>query len=88
VQGEVARATVLASLKSVDAVVIFGEETPLQLIDALAPDVLVKGADYTVDGVVGADLVQRRGGRVLLAEMLPSHSTTNTIQRMAATGKA
>jgi D-beta-D-heptose 7-phosphate kinase/D-beta-D-heptose 1-phosphate adenosyltransferase len=88
VQGEVARATVLASLKSVDAVVIFGEDTPLELIDALAPDVLVKGADYTVDTVVGADLVQRRGGRVLLAELVPAQSTTNTIQRMAAAGKA
>jgi D-beta-D-heptose 7-phosphate kinase/D-beta-D-heptose 1-phosphate adenosyltransferase len=88
VQGEVARATVLASLKSVDAVVIFGEDTPLELIDALAPDVLVKGADYTVDTVVGADLVQQRGGKVLLVELVPAQSTTNTIQRMAAVGKA
>jgi D-beta-D-heptose 7-phosphate kinase / D-beta-D-heptose 1-phosphate adenosyltransferase len=87
VQSEVARATVLASLKFVDAVVIFGEDTPLQLIDALAPDVLVKGADYSVATVVGADLVQQRGGKVLLAQLLPSHSTTNTIQRIAATGK-
>jgi D-beta-D-heptose 7-phosphate kinase/D-beta-D-heptose 1-phosphate adenosyltransferase len=88
VQGEVARATVLASLKAVDAVVIFGEDTPLELIDALAPDVLVKGADYTVDTVVGADLVQRRGGKVLLAELVPAQSTTNTIARMSAARKA
>jgi D-beta-D-heptose 7-phosphate kinase/D-beta-D-heptose 1-phosphate adenosyltransferase len=88
VQGEVARATVLASLKAVDAVVIFGEDTPLELIDALAPDVLVKGADYTVETVVGADLVQRRGGKVLLAELVPAHSTTNTIARMSAARKA
>jgi D-beta-D-heptose 7-phosphate kinase/D-beta-D-heptose 1-phosphate adenosyltransferase len=88
VQSEVARATVLASLKAVDAVVIFGEDTPLELIDALAPDVLVKGADYTVDTVVGAELVQRRGGSVLLAELLPAHSTSSTIARMSATRKA
>jgi D-beta-D-heptose 7-phosphate kinase/D-beta-D-heptose 1-phosphate adenosyltransferase len=88
VQGEVARATVLASLKAVDAVVIFDEDTPLALIDALAPDVLVKGADYTVETVVGADLVQRRGGKVLLADLVPAHSTTNTIARMTAARKA
>jgi D-beta-D-heptose 7-phosphate kinase / D-beta-D-heptose 1-phosphate adenosyltransferase len=79
---------VLASLKAVDAVVIFGEDTPLELIDALSPDVLVKGADYTVDTVVGADLVQRRGGKVLLAELVPAQSTTNTIARMSAARKA
>jgi D-beta-D-heptose 7-phosphate kinase / D-beta-D-heptose 1-phosphate adenosyltransferase len=88
VQGEVARATVLASLKAVDAVVIFSEDTPLELIDALAPDVLVKGADYTVETVVGAELVKQRGGQVLLAELLPAHSTSSTIERMAATRKA
>jgi D-beta-D-heptose 7-phosphate kinase/D-beta-D-heptose 1-phosphate adenosyltransferase len=80
-QSEIARATVLASLKSVDAVVIFEEDTPMQLIDLLEPDVLVKGADYTSDQVVGADLVARRGGRVLLAELIPGHSTTNTLER-------
>ena len=83
VQSEVARATVLASLKSVDAVVIFGDETPLKLIDALQPDVLVKGADYTVSTVVGADLVLARGGQVLLAELVPAQSTTNTLKRVA-----
>jgi D-beta-D-heptose 7-phosphate kinase/D-beta-D-heptose 1-phosphate adenosyltransferase len=88
VQGEVARATLLASLKAVDAVVIFGEDTPLVLIDALSPDVLVKGADYTVETVVGAELVQQRGGKVLLAELLPAHSTTSTIARMSAARKA
>jgi D-beta-D-heptose 7-phosphate kinase/D-beta-D-heptose 1-phosphate adenosyltransferase len=87
VQSEVARATVLASLKSVDAVVIFGEDTPLQLIEALRPDVLVKGADYTVDKVVGADLVIKRGGKVVLAELLQGHSTTDTVRRVATTQK-
>jgi D-beta-D-heptose 7-phosphate kinase/D-beta-D-heptose 1-phosphate adenosyltransferase len=84
VQNEVARATVLASLKSVDAVVIFGEDTPLTLIEALQPDVLVKGADYSVDQVVGADLVRQRGGRVVLAELVPGHSTTETLKRVGS----
>ncbi|MGH8141007.1 MAG: D-glycero-beta-D-manno-heptose-7-phosphate kinase [Steroidobacteraceae bacterium] len=84
VQGEVARATLLASLKAVDAVVIFEEDTPLELILALQPDVLLKGADYTVDAVVGADLVLQRGGKVLLVDLVPAHSTTGTIQRIAA----
>lgn len=83
VQSEVARATVLASLKSVDAVVIFGEDTPLKLIETLQPDVLVKGADYTVGTVVGAELVLSRGGQVLLAELVPKQSTTNTLERVA-----
>ncbi len=84
IQSEVARATVLAAVKSVDAVVIFAEDTPLHLIDALEPDVLVKGADYTVDTVVGADLVTRRGGRVVLAHLLAGHSTTETVKRVAS----
>ena len=83
VQGEVARATVLAAIKSVDAVVIFAEDTPLHLIEALEPDVLVKGADYTVATVVGADLVLKRGGKVVLAELLSGHSTTETVKRVA-----
>src|SRR5579862_2609261 len=84
VQGEVARATVLASLKAVDAVVIFEDDTPLALIDALRPDVLVKGADYRVETVVGAELVISRGGKVVLAELVPEQSTTNTIERISA----
>jgi len=83
VQGESARAAVLSSLAPVDLVVIFTEDTPLALIEALKPDVLVKGADYTVDQVVGGDLVRGWGGRVLLADLKPGHSTTATIQRMA-----
>ncbi len=83
VQPEAARATVLAAVKSVDAVVIFDEDTPIKLIDVLAPDVLVKGADYRLDQVVGADLVMRRGGKVLLAELLDGHSTTETVKRVA-----
>lgn len=84
-QNETARATVMASLAQVDMVVLFAEDTPMRLIRALRPDVLVKGADYTIDQVVGADLVQSWGGIVLLVELEAGHSTTGTIRRMAAT---
>jgi len=83
IQSEVARATVVAAVKSVDAVIIFAEDTPLNLIEALEPDVLVKGADYTPDRVVGADLVTRRGGKLFLAPLLEGHSTSNTVKRVA-----
>ncbi len=83
IQPEAARAAVLASLATVDLVVIFSEDTPLDLIEAIRPDVLVKGADYALDAVVGADLVQGYGGRVLLVDLEPGHSTTATIARMA-----
>jgi len=83
VQTEAARAQVLASLASVDLVVIFTDDTPLALIEALRPDVLVKGADYHRDEVVGGDLVEGWGGEVLLATLLPGYSTTATIARLA-----
>jgi D-beta-D-heptose 7-phosphate kinase/D-beta-D-heptose 1-phosphate adenosyltransferase len=88
VQSEVARATVLAAVKSVDAVVIFSEDTPINLIEALAPDVLVKGADYTVATVIGADLVIARGGKVVIADLLAGHSTTETVKRVATSATA
>ncbi|MFZ0018184.1 MAG: D-glycero-beta-D-manno-heptose-7-phosphate kinase [Acetobacteraceae bacterium] len=81
-QNETARATVMASLAPVDMVVLFAEDTPLELIRVLRPAVLVKGADYSIDQVVGADLVQSWGGTVLLVELQPGHSTTGTIRRM------
>jgi D-beta-D-heptose 7-phosphate kinase/D-beta-D-heptose 1-phosphate adenosyltransferase len=84
VQSETARATVMASLAPVDMVVLFDQETPLDLIRALRPDVLVKGADYTVDQVVGGDLVRGWGGRVVLVDLQEGHSTTGTIKRMTA----
>ncbi|WP_413207274.1 D-glycero-beta-D-manno-heptose-7-phosphate kinase [Rhodospirillum sp. A1_3_36] len=83
VQSEMARATVLASLASVDLVVLFGQDTPIDVIRTLLPDVLVKGADYTVDTVVGADLVQANGGRVVLAKLEDGFSTTATIARLS-----
>ncbi len=83
IQGEPGRATVLASLSSVDLVVVFSEDAPLRLIEAIRPDVLVKGADYRLDGVVGADFVQGYGGRVLLADLAEGYSTSSTIAKMA-----
>ena len=81
-QNESARSAVLASLAAVDLVTIFGEDTPLSLIEQIRPDVLIKGSDYTIATVVGADVVQRHGGRVILAELLPGHSTTGTIAKL------
>ena len=86
VQPEAARAAVLASLSAVDLVVIYDEDTPEQTLQLLRPELLVKGADYTIDNVVGADLVQSWGGRVWLAELLPGFSTTATVRRIAAGG--
>jgi D-beta-D-heptose 7-phosphate kinase/D-beta-D-heptose 1-phosphate adenosyltransferase len=82
IQGEAARAAVLASLASVDLVTMFDEDTPVELIRLLRPDVLVKGADYTVAQVVGAELMPEWGGTVKLAELLPGQSTTATVARI------
>jgi D-beta-D-heptose 7-phosphate kinase / D-beta-D-heptose 1-phosphate adenosyltransferase len=82
IQGEAARAAVLASLASVDCVTLFEEDTPIELIKALRPDVLVKGADYTIERVVGGDLMAEWGGVVKLAELLPGNSTTATVARI------
>jgi D-beta-D-heptose 7-phosphate kinase/D-beta-D-heptose 1-phosphate adenosyltransferase len=84
VNAEAARALVLAALETVDAVVLFDEDTPLSLIEALKPDVLVKGADYKIEDIVGADVVRENGGRVVLAQLLPGQSTTATIARIDA----
>ena len=81
-QPEAARAAVLASLASVDLVCLFEEDTPLEILRQIKPDLLVKGADYTVQQVVGAREVQSWGGRVALAELLPGHSTTATLARL------
>jgi D-beta-D-heptose 7-phosphate kinase/D-beta-D-heptose 1-phosphate adenosyltransferase len=76
------RAAVIAALASVDAVISFDDDTPLSLITRLKPDVLIKGADYTVDTVVGAEEVQASGGRVALIDLVDGHSTTKTIGKM------
>jgi D-beta-D-heptose 7-phosphate kinase/D-beta-D-heptose 1-phosphate adenosyltransferase len=83
-QNEMARATVMASMAPVDLVTLFDEDTPLEMIQALRPDILVKGSDYTVDQVVGGDLVQGWGGKVVLVTLREGHSTTGTIKRMTA----
>ncbi|MHC8507929.1 MAG: D-glycero-beta-D-manno-heptose 1-phosphate adenylyltransferase [Rhodospirillales bacterium] len=82
VQNEAARARVLASLADADAVVVFNDDTPMEIIRALRPDVLVKGADYKKRDVVGAAYVERAGGKVFLAGLEAGHSTTETVAKM------
>ncbi len=83
IQNETARSIVLASLATVDLVIIFSEDTPIRLIEGVRPDVLVKGADYTIETVVGADFVQSYGGKIVLAKLVDGQSTTRTIQKIA-----
>ena len=82
IQKEDARAAVLASLADIDGVVIFTEDKPLGLIESIRPDILIKGADYTVETVVGADLVQGWGGKIVLAKLVEGESTTSTIAKL------
>jgi len=84
IRSEVDRAYVLAALADVDAVVIFEQDTPYELIQRLQPDVLVKGGDYTPETIVGADLVSARGGQVLVVPLTPGQSTTSIVQRLRA----
>lgn len=76
------RASVLAALLCVDYVCIFDEDTPLQLIQKVKPDVLVKGGDYTIDKIVGADFVQSYGGSVEIIPLLPGYSTTDIVNKL------
>jgi rfaE bifunctional protein nucleotidyltransferase chain/domain len=80
-QDEQARMRVIAALQVVDAVALFAEDTPLELITRVRPEILVKGADYSVQTIVGAELVLSYGGQVLPLELLPGHSTTEIIRR-------
>ena len=82
VNSEAERAEVVAALASVDAVVIFDEDTPHDLITALQPDVLVKGADWAEDAIVGRDIVEARGGRVVRVAIEPGHSTTSIVEKV------
>jgi D-beta-D-heptose 7-phosphate kinase / D-beta-D-heptose 1-phosphate adenosyltransferase len=88
VQNENARAAVMSSLSPVDLIVIFGEDTPLALIEALCPDALIKGADYAKSQVVGADIVEGYGGRVVLVDFVASQSTTAIIAAMKTARKS
>jgi D-beta-D-heptose 7-phosphate kinase/D-beta-D-heptose 1-phosphate adenosyltransferase len=85
VMPEAARARVVAGLASVDCVVLFDGDTPLELIQALAPDVLVKGADYPRASIVGGDWVEARGGRVVQVPLVSGYSTTSLVERLRAT---
>jgi len=76
------RARVIAALAAVDCVVVFGEETPLELIRRLKPDVLVKGADYALDAIVGAEDVVAWGGRVVRVPLLEDKSTTTLLHKL------
>ena len=77
------RAEVLAALEAVDLVAVFGEDTPLKLIERVRPKVLVKGGDYRREDVVGYDLVEAAGGETILVDLVPGHSTTALVRRSA-----
>lgn len=82
ISNETSRARVLASFSFVDYVVVFDEDTPLRLIEAIVPDILVKGGDYSRDTVVGADFVEQNGGRLELLSLVQGESTTRLVERM------
>lgn len=87
IQNQESRARLLAALSVVDMVVYFEEDTPLELITKLVPDVLIKGSDYTIDRVVGADIVQANGGKVVLADLKQGFSTTSTVAKLQGVAK-
>lgn len=86
VQDESSRSSVLAALANVDGVVLFDEETPLELIRDLMPDVLVKGGDYAPNEVVGREVVERGKGRVVIVPLVPGQSSTKLAARLKAVG--
>ncbi|MGQ0734960.1 MAG: D-glycero-beta-D-manno-heptose 1-phosphate adenylyltransferase [Acidobacteriota bacterium] len=85
---EAERAEVLAALSAVDAVVVFDEETPFDLVKALEPDVLVKGADWAPGTIVGAEFVEQRGGQVLRVPVEEGYSTSRLIETIRATARS
>lgn len=82
INGEEARSRMLAALSFVDGITVFGEETPKELIESLKPDILVKGSDYTVENIVGADSVIANGGEVKTIDLVNGYSTTNIIEKI------
>jgi D-beta-D-heptose 7-phosphate kinase/D-beta-D-heptose 1-phosphate adenosyltransferase len=82
VQSESERAFVLAAVEAVDLVVVFSEDTPLELVKLLQPDVIVKGGDYTEDTIVGASEVKKHGGKVVVVPLTPGQSTTAIIGKL------
>lgn len=85
VMPEAGRARVVAGFAAVDCVVLFDGDTPIDLIETLAPDVLVKGADYPRSSIVGADWVEAHGGRVVRVPLVAGFSTTSLVERLRAT---
>jgi D-beta-D-heptose 7-phosphate kinase/D-beta-D-heptose 1-phosphate adenosyltransferase len=83
IRTEAERAYVLAGLEAVDRVVVFTEDTPLELVKLLEPDVIVKGGDYTEATIVGASEVKKRGGRVVVVPLTPGQSTTAIIGKLS-----
>ena len=81
VNDQLSRTTVLAGLSFVDAVVIFDQDTPLELIQIIQPDILVKGGDYKADEIVGADIVRHKGGEVRIVPFVSGFSTTDIISK-------
>jgi rfaE bifunctional protein nucleotidyltransferase chain/domain len=85
IQDQVSRSRVMAALPGVDMVVFFNEDTPLELISALVPQVLVKGSDYLAENIVGAEVVKNAGGEVKTIEFVPGYSTTRIVERIKTT---
>jgi D-glycero-beta-D-manno-heptose 1-phosphate adenylyltransferase len=81
-QDQTSRARVLAAMQFVDRVVFFNEDTPLDLISELIPDILVKGSDYLTENIVGADVVQQAGGAVKTIDFVPGYSTTRIVEKI------
>ena len=79
---EKSRSTIVSALHFVDAVVLFDEETPYEMIKIIQPDVLVKGSDYIADDIVGYDIVKAKGGEVVTIDFLPGYSTTNIEEKI------
>lgn len=84
IRSEADRAFVVAALECVDCVVVFDEDTPLEIINALRPDIVAKGGDYSEETIVGAREVKSWGGRVVVIPLTPGHSTTSIIEKLSA----
>lgn len=82
INSESTRAIILAALECVDAIILFNEDTPLELIDFVQPDVLVKGSDYKAEDIVGYDIVKAKGGKVITIQLVDGFSTTTLIEKM------
>ena len=86
-QDQESRSVILASLKFVDAIVLFDEDTPYELIRQIQPDILVKGADYKPEEIVGYDIVMAKGGKVITLDFLPGYSTSGIEKKILANSK-